>query len=148
MLYKVIILYFKSIIKGKPRSDAPPGLSLSLCDDLMCERGRCEDACVSMCSCAFRSAMICREHLRVTLLPNRTLSLLALLILRVFILKTKQKPSFAYTDLFRVWMNSTLTILRGIETPNTPAIFLAFGPFSSIIPCSSSLFQILHIPST
>lgn len=101
---------------------------------------------VSMCSCAFRSAVICRERLWVTLLPNTTLFLLALLILRVFILKTKQKPSFAYTDW--VWMHSTLTILCGTETPNTPAIFLAFGPFSSITACSSSLFPILHNPST
>ena len=29
-----------------------------------------------------------------------------------------------------------------------PAIFLAFGPFFSIIPCSTFLSQILHNPST
>lgn len=29
-----------------------------------------------------------------------------------------------------------------------PAIFLAFGPFSSIIPCSPFLSQIVHNPST
>lgn len=42
-------------------------------------------------------------------------------------------------------MHSTLTILCGIETPSTPAIFLAFGPFFSIIPFPLQVFHLLGL---
>lgn len=95
MLYKVIILYFKCVLKRKQRSNAPLTISYSLCNHW----NVCVWACglhgyVCICSCAFKSAMTYREPFWVALLPNIILFLLALLILWVIILKnkTKQKP--------------------------------------------------------
>lgn len=92
--------------------------------------------------------MTYRERLWFTLLPNVILFLLALLIESLSLYLKKKKKSerlFAYVDLFGVCMRSTLTILCGIETPSTPAIFLAFGPFFSIIPHSLFPLQAFHL---
>ena len=82
VLYKVIILYFKCVLKRKQRSNAPLNISYSLCN----HGNVCVWACVlhgyvCICSCAFKSAMTYREPFWVALLPNVILFLLALLIL-------------------------------------------------------------------
>lgn len=78
MLYKVIILYFKCVFKRKQRSNAPLKLPHSLCSEVYVWAWACVDAYVRVC---FQSAMTYREHLWLTLLPNITLFLLALLVL-------------------------------------------------------------------
>ena len=149
MLYKVIILYFKCVLKRKQRSNAPLNISYSLCN----HGNVCVWACVlhgyvCICSCAFKSAMTYREPFWVTLLPNVILFLLALLILWVIILKKKQKTNLVciYRFVLCVYVFYINNTLWNRNTQH-PAIFLAFGPFFCIIPCSTFLLQILHNPS-
>lgn len=103
----------------------------------------CVGAGVSVCSCAFRSAVARRGPLRGARLPNLTLFLLALLMICVFILK-KKKKSQTFLCICRFVLPAYMfyiNILCGIERPNPPTTFVAFGPLFPTITPHSHVFS-------
>lgn len=129
MFYKVIILYFKCILKRKQRRNAPLNLPYSLCDNPRLCMGVCEDAYVCMCLCDFGSAVTYREHLwGYPGSQHNTVSTSPFDFLSPHLknkTKLKPKPLFVYIDLLCVCVCicCTLTILCGIETPDALQYF-------------------------
>lgn len=138
MLYKVTTQYLKCMLK-RTRSDGCTATPVvrSVRQFLGLRVGTCVGAGVCVCLCAFRSAVARRGPLRGTGLRNITLFLPALSMICVFILKKKSQTFLCiWRSVLPAYM-FYINTLCGIEIPNTPTTFVAFGPFfPTLIPCS------------